>query len=68
MRRIQSVPFNGLGPPSPDHLDVIGHFDDRGAEPQHYDWLSSGSGFKHGEFELLWRKVADFISGIQIVL
>jgi hypothetical protein len=44
-----------------DHLDVIGHFDDPEHFPPHYDWLSSGSGFRRMEFERLWTAVMDFI-------
>ena len=45
-----------------DHLDTIGHFDDRDHDPPHYDWLASGSGFSRPEFDRLWCDVADFIA------
>lgn len=44
-----------------DHLDVVGHFNDPKHYPPHYDWLSSGSGFRRGEFERLWAHVFEFI-------
>jgi triacylglycerol lipase len=44
-----------------DHHDVIGHFDDTEHDPPHYDWLTSGSGFKRREFEALWACIADWI-------
>lgn len=45
-----------------DHHDVIGHFDDPNYVPPHYDWLTSGSGFKRRDFELLWASVADWLA------
>jgi len=45
-----------------DHHDVIGHFDDPDHDPPHYDWISSGSGFKRNDFEKLWAGVADWIA------
>lgn len=45
-----------------DHHDVIGHFDDVGHDPPHFDWITSGSGFKRGQFERLWGAVADFVA------
>lgn len=44
-----------------DHLDVIGHFDDPGHDPPHYDWIRSGSGFRRHHFDALWRAVAAWI-------
>jgi triacylglycerol lipase len=44
-----------------DHLDVIGHFEDRSTDPPHVDWLSSGSSFDRGRFEKLWKDVARFM-------
>lgn len=50
--------WSGLG----DHLDVLGHFlDDRLEEPpesRHYDWLTSGSGFRRPHFEVLMDAIA----------
>ncbi len=46
-----------------DHLDVLGHFNDRSQAPPHYDWLVTGSGFKRRQFEALWRAVVDFLLG-----
>ncbi|MEQ9318673.1 MAG: hypothetical protein RIF41_05915, partial [Polyangiaceae bacterium] len=43
-----------------DHLDVIGHFHAPDREPLHVDWLHSGSGFGHADFERLWDDVAAF--------
>lgn len=44
-----------------DHLDVIGHFALPNHVPPHFDWLSSGTGFTLGQFEEVWRGVADFL-------
>jgi hypothetical protein len=43
-----------------DHLDVIGHFRDASHAPPHFDWLTTGSGFTHAQFESLWSDVLDF--------
>lgn len=48
-----------------DHLDVLGHFGQKGHDPPHIDWLSSGCGFDRASFEALWRDVARFIAGKQ---
>lgn len=45
-----------------DHHDVIGHFDEPSHDPPHYDWLTSGSGFKRRDFEVLWASVADWLA------
>ncbi len=45
-----------------DHLDVVGHFAEPDCEPPHFDWLSSGSGFRRGHFKALWGDVAAFLS------
>ena len=44
-----------------DHLDVIGHFNDPGADPPHFDWLTTGSGFDRARFEAVWDAVLDFL-------
>ena len=44
-----------------DHLDAIGHFDDPAAQPPHFDWLTSGSGFDRRQFENVWTAVAGFL-------
>jgi hypothetical protein len=44
-----------------DHLDAIGHFDDPAADPPHYDWLTTGSGFDRKRFEAVWERVLDFL-------
>ena len=44
-----------------DHLDVIGHFSDAAADPPHYDWLTTGSGFDRPQFESAWRSVVAFL-------
>ena len=44
-----------------DHLDVIGHFNDPAADPPHYDWLTTGSGFDRSAFERTWDRVVDFL-------
>jgi len=43
-----------------DHLDVIGHFDDRDHQPLHVDWVRTLSGFTRREFETMWDEVARF--------
>jgi triacylglycerol lipase len=45
-----------------DHHDVIGHFEDPNHVPPHFDWLTSGSGFKRRDFEILWSSVADWLA------
>jgi triacylglycerol lipase len=44
-----------------DHLDVIGHFNDPAADPPHFDWLTTGSGFDRARFEAVWDGVLDFL-------
>lgn len=44
-----------------DHLDVIGHFNDRSRTPPHFDWLATGSGFDREKFETLWADVLRYI-------
>jgi hypothetical protein len=46
-----------------DHLDAIGHFNDPTAQPPHFDWLPTGSGFDRQGFEALWDGVVDAILG-----
>ena len=46
-----------------DHLDVIGHFHRPTHVPPHVDWLTSGTGFDRGDFEAVWREVAEFLGG-----
>ena len=46
-----------------DHLDVIGHFHDKGKPPRHADWLTTGSGFDAERFEALWADVAGYVYG-----
>ena len=43
-----------------DHHDVLGHFDQPKHIPPHFDWLASGTGFTRGQFEELWRSVAQY--------
>lgn len=45
-----------------DHLDVIGHFDDRDHRPLHVDWLRTMSKFRRPAFERLWSDVAAFMA------
>ena len=45
-----------------DHLDVLGHFDDPGHAPPHYDWLCSGAGYTRADFEQTWRRVIRFVA------
>lgn len=45
-----------------DHLDVIGHFNDKRHDPPHVDWLTTGSHFRRRHFEAVWKKVVDFIA------
>jgi triacylglycerol esterase/lipase EstA (alpha/beta hydrolase family) len=46
-----------------DHLDVLGHFNGgagRGREePEHVDWLASGSGFDRARFDAMTRAIAN---------
>ena len=44
-----------------DHLDAIGHFQDRAHVPPHFDWLTSGSQFTRARFVDLWDAVARFV-------
>jgi triacylglycerol lipase len=44
-----------------DHLDVLGHFDQRTHVPPHFDWLASGSAFDRRHFLPLWWDVARFL-------
>lgn len=44
-----------------DHLDIIGHFAEPDADPPHFDWLTTGSGFNRSQFEAVWNAVADFL-------
>lgn len=46
---------------SADHHDVIGHFDDTLHDPPHFDWLTSGSGFRRAQFEQLWTAIAEWL-------
>lgn len=45
-----------------DHLDTIGHFNDRRHTPPHYDWLTTGARFRRGAFEALWTAIAAFVA------
>lgn len=45
-----------------DHLDIIGHFNDRIHEPPHYDWLVTDSGFDRARFERIWGSIAAFLA------
>jgi triacylglycerol esterase/lipase EstA (alpha/beta hydrolase family) len=40
-----------------DHLDVIGHFNDARADPPHFDWLTTQSGFTARQFAGVWDAV-----------
>ena len=44
-----------------DHLDVIGHLEERDHVPPHHDWIASGSGFGRRHFEAMWRDIASAI-------
>jgi hypothetical protein len=46
-----------------DHLDAIGHFKDPGADPPHFDWLTTGNRFDSQHFEALWDRVIDCLVG-----
>ncbi len=50
-----------------DHHDVIGHFDNPDHTPPHFDWITSGSGFRRSEFERLWSSVAQFVARPAVV-
>jgi len=44
-----------------DHLDVIGHFTGPDAQPPHYDWIRTGTGYRRPAFEDTWSRVFDFL-------
>lgn len=44
-----------------DHLDLIGHFDDRSNRPPHVDWLATGSRFDREGFEGAWDRAVGFM-------
>lgn len=44
-----------------DHLDIIGHFDDPTAEPPHFDWLTTGTGFARDQFADVWSRIVRLI-------
>ena len=48
-----------------DHLDVLGHFDDRthASTRSHADWLRSGSAFTHAKFQALVDAIANHMLG-----
>jgi triacylglycerol esterase/lipase EstA (alpha/beta hydrolase family) len=50
-----------LGAVHADHLDVIGHYGERGNEAD-ADWFPSNSGFTRHDFEQLWCRVADYLA------
>jgi hypothetical protein len=45
-----------------DHLDIVGHFGDRGKHPrQHVDWLRSGTSFSRTDFAAMTDALAAFL-------
>lgn len=46
-----------------DHLDVIGHYSDPDADPAHYDWFTTGTGFGREAFRATWADVVEFLGG-----
>jgi triacylglycerol lipase len=44
-----------------DHLDAIGHFDDRTHKPPHFDWVTTGTGFQRRDYDALWTTVAKYL-------
>lgn len=44
-----------------DHLDILGHFADAHRSPPHFDWLTTGSGYRYEAFHDTWARVACFI-------
>jgi hypothetical protein len=43
-----------------DHLDVVGHFDDRGLPRTHVDWLASGAHFTRSDFASMLDAITAF--------
>lgn len=48
-----------------DHLDIIGHFNDRTAKPPHFDWLTTQSGFTAKQFVKVWDAVIASMLGVK---
>lgn len=45
-----------------DHLDIVGHFGDRGERPrQHVDWLRSGASFQRADFAAMADALSAFL-------
>jgi triacylglycerol lipase len=44
-----------------DHLDVLGHYTDRDANPRRYDWLRSGSQCNDDTFSETWNRICTFV-------
>ena len=44
-----------------DHLDVIGHLDDRDHTPIHVDWMRSARSFRRPHFERMWDSVMEYM-------
>lgn len=44
-----------------DHLDVVGHFNDKHTDPPHRDWIATGTNFNRKNFDELWNSVSSYI-------
>lgn len=50
-----------IGAFAADHLDILGHFPDEHRLPPHYDWLTTGTGYRYPSFFDTWSRIHRFI-------
>ena len=48
-----------------DHLDIIGHYQDDDDEQHNYDWLTTHSDFRSGNFQAVWQSVVAFMAAAE---
>ena len=48
-----------------DHLDIIGHYQDDDDEQHQYDWLTTHSDFRSGNFQAVWQSVVAFMAAAE---